>query len=236
MAGDRVLQLDIRVDAGMQRPPRLWAKLDVSPGITVLFGPSGAGKSTCLVAVAGLVTPSQGRITLGKEVLFDADSGIDLPPDRRRVALVFQSLALFPHMTALQNVAFGISRAIARADRFSTATYWLERMRVTHLAERRPETFSGGEAQRVALARALASGPHVLLLDEPFSAMDAILRQQLSAELSTLIAELSIPTILVTHDREDALRLGTQMVALREGRVVSEGTPEQVLRAPLANT
>jgi molybdate transport system ATP-binding protein len=197
---------ELSVDAVV--PGRLEAAFVAPPGITVLFGPSGAGKSTCLSVIAGLLEPQRGRITLGTELLSA------LPAHRRRVALVFQSLALFPHLSALENVAYG-----ARTD----PKRWLDRMQVAHVAARRPAQLSGGEAQRVALARALASEPRVLLLDEPFSAVDAPLRRQLGEELKSLIAELQIPALLVTHDREDAAALGQRVVMLEQGRVVSEG-------------
>jgi ABC-type sulfate/molybdate transport systems ATPase subunit len=187
-------------------PGRLEAAFTAPPGITVLFGPSGAGKSTCLSVIAGLLAPKRGRITLGSERLSA------LPAHRRRVALVFQSLALFPHMSALENVAYG-----ARSE----PERWLERMHVSHVSARRPAQLSGGEAQRVALARALASDPRVLLLDEPFSALDSALRAQLSGELKAVVAELQIPTLLVTHDRADAAALGERTVTLEHGRVVS---------------
>jgi len=187
-------------------PGRLEAAFTAPAGITVLFGPSGAGKSTCLSVIAGLLAPKRGRITLGSELLSA------LPAHRRRVALVFQSLALFPHMSALENVAYG-----ARSE----PRRWLERMHVTHVADRRPAQLSGGEAQRIALARALASEPRVLLLDEPFSALDSALRAQLSGELKAVVAELQIPTLLVTHDRADAAALGERTVTLEQGKVVS---------------
>jgi ABC-type sulfate/molybdate transport systems ATPase subunit len=197
---------ELRVEARV--PGRLDLAFTVPPGITVLFGPSGAGKSTCLSVIAGLLEPASGRVTLGSELLSAR------PAHERRVALVFQSLALFPHLSALQNVAYG-----ARGD----PQRWLERMHVSHVVDRRPAQLSGGEAQRVALARALASEPRVLLLDEPFSALDSKLRRQLGDELKALVAELQIPTVLVTHDREDAAALGQHVVVLEQGRVVSEG-------------
>jgi molybdate transport system ATP-binding protein len=197
---------ELQVDAAV--PGRLDAAFTVPAGITVLFGPSGAGKSTCLSVIAGLLEPQRAGITLGNELLSA------LPAHQRRVALVFQTLALFPHLSALQNVAYG-----ARSD----PKRWLERMHVSHVADRRPPQLSGGEAQRVALARALASEPRVLLLDEPFSALDLKLRRQLGEELKALVAELQIPTVLVTHDREDAATLGQRVVVLEQGRVVSEG-------------
>ena len=152
------------------------------PGVTILFGPSGSGKSTTLAAIAGLARPSAGRIALGDTPWFDAAAGIDVAVHRRRVAYVFQSLALFPHLTATQNVAYGM-RDLDPESRRTKAVALLERLHVAHLAQRRPGTFSGGEAQRVALARALAIDPHVVLLDEPFSALDRDLRFELIAEL-----------------------------------------------------
>ncbi|MET0283009.1 MAG: ATP-binding cassette domain-containing protein [Polyangiales bacterium] len=188
---------------------RLELALTLPPGMSVLVGPSGAGKSTCLLALAGLIRPDAGEIVLAGRTLFGP--GIDEPPWRRRVALVFQNLALFPHMTALENVRFGIREP--KVD----ARDWLARMRVAHVAERRPATLSGGEAQRVALARALASSPALLLLDEPFSALDPALRAELAAEVRAVVAQLAIPAILVTHHREDAQSLGERIVRLRDG-------------------
>lgn len=189
----------------------------------MLLGPSGAGKSTCLYVIAGLIKPAKGRITLGAEVLTDTQHRIFVPAHRRGVALVFQSLALFPHMTAEENVAYGITAAsLTNRAPFTakkSAQHWLERMKMPHLATRKPATFSGGEAQRVALARALASSPRLLLLDEPFSALDVPLRRELGQELKAHVTELSLPTLLVTHDREDAQALGSSVIQLEAGRV-----------------
>lgn len=218
---DPVLELELEVRGGSEHRPRLELSLRLPAGVTVLFGPSGSGKSTCLSALAGLVRPDRGRIVLGGRTLFDRERGIDLAPRHRRVALVFQSLALFPHLDALANVAFGIPRGLGRGERRSVAQRWLERMRVGHLASRHPGTLSGGEAQRVALARALASTPSLLLLDEPFSALDAGLRRELWVEVGGVVEELGIPALLVTHDREDAGALATRIIHLRDGRVDS---------------
>jgi molybdate transport system ATP-binding protein len=192
---------------------RLELALTLPAGMSVLVGPSGAGKSTCLLALAGLIRPDAGEIVLAGRTLFGP--GVDVPPWRRRVALVFQNLALFPHMTALENVRFGIRERGPAGD--EGAHRWLARMRVAHVAERRPATLSGGEAQRVALARALASSPSLLLLDEPFSALDPTLRAELAAEVRAVVAQLAIPAILVTHHREDAESLGERIVRLRDG-------------------
>ncbi|MBX7115490.1 MAG: ATP-binding cassette domain-containing protein [Myxococcaceae bacterium] len=214
MASDAMLSFEAQVPAEQAGASRLHARFDVPAGITVLLGPSGAGKSTCLYVIAGLLKPASGHIALGSEVFIDSSRGIFVPPHLRRVALVFQSLALFPHLTGEENVAYGMRSRAAEAKQ------WLERMKVPQLAARKPATFSGGEAQRVALARALASSPRVLLLDEPFSALDVPLRRELGHELKALVAELKIPTLLVTHDREDARALGERMIQLQAGRVV----------------
>ncbi len=192
------------------------------PGVTVLFGPSGAGKSRTLGCIAGLVRPTRGRITLGSDVWFDGQQKEQLAIEKRRVAYVFQSLALFPHMTAEQNVAYGVPRATSAEERRTLAHDMLARMRVPHLADRRPTTFSGGEAQRVALARAFAMSPRVLLLDEPFSALDVTVKRELLAEVGPWVERARIPAILVTHIEEEATVLGHHVVFLEHGKVTGE--------------
>jgi molybdate transport system ATP-binding protein len=197
-------------------------RFEVAPGVTVLFGPSGAGKSRTLGCIAGIVRPTSGRIALGSDVWFDGSAARELPIHERRVAYVFQSLALFPHMTAEQNVAYGIARATPKAERWARAHEMLARMRVPHLAGRKPASFSGGEAQRVALARAFAMKPRVLLLDEPFSALDANVKRDLLAEVGEWIEREEIPAILVTHLEEEASALGDRVVLLEHGKVTRE--------------
>jgi molybdate transport system ATP-binding protein len=206
--------------------------LNFGPGLSVLFGPSGSGKTTILSGLAGLLRPDSGHVTLGGSVLFDAAAGIDLPPNERRIALVFQSLALFPHLDALGNVAYGLSRGLSNAERSARASSWLARMRVEHLARRYPNSFSGGEAQRVALARALASEPRALLLDEPFSSLDQTLASELSAELAEYVSTLLLPVVLVTHDRTVARALGRELTLLRAGRVEKVGPARELLSEP----
>ena len=208
--------------------------LEVPPGITILFGPSGSGKSTTLQAIAGLCRPAAGRIALGDEVWFDAERGIDRPIHRRGVAYVFQSLALFPHMTGAGNVAYGIDPQLPRAERLKLATALLERVGVGHLADSRPRRFSGGEAQRVALARAMAMKPRVMLLDEPFSALDRDLRIQLAGLVRGLVDELGIPMIQVTHNHGEARAMGDRIIRMDGGRIVATGTVDQVLGDPQA--
>lgn len=195
---------------------------EVPPGVTVLFGPSGAGKSRTLGCIAGIVRPDGGSIALGDDVWFDGGTRRQLPIHERRVAYVFQSLALFPHMTAAENVAYGVARSLAATDRRARAQEMLGRMRVSHLADRRPATFSGGEAQRVALARAFAMQPRVLLLDEPFSALDANVKRELLAEVGEWLERENIPAMLVTHLEEEAAALGDRVVLLENGKVTRE--------------
>ena len=202
---------------------------EVPAGITILFGPSGSGKSTILSAIAGLSRPDAGRIALGDDVWFDSSRGIDRPIHRRAVAFVFQSLALFPHMSARLNVEYGIDRSVPRRERARQALVMLERMKVLHVAERRPATLSGGEAQRVALARAFATSPRIALLDEPFSALDRELRRELCADVHGAVSELGIPAIMVTHHRNEARRMGDRVLLLGEGRVRAEGPPAEIL-------
>jgi molybdate transport system ATP-binding protein len=214
MSGD-TLKVSLRVTSGFA----LDVTFDVPPGVTVLFGPSGSGKSTTLSAIAGLVRPSSGRITIGDDVWFDSTAKTHVAVHRRRVAFVFQSLALFPHMTALENVVYGMDRALDPAAHATRASALLERLRVPHLADRKPSTFSGGEAQRVALARALATSPRAILLDEPFSALDRELRIELISDLRESIRELDVPVLFVTHHRQEARALGDRLVVLQGGRV-----------------
>ncbi len=195
---------------------------EVPPGVTVLFGPSGAGKSRTLGCIAGIVRPDRGRIALGDDVWFDGATRRELPIEARRVAYVFQSLALFPHMTAAENVTYGVARSLPTDERRARARQMLGRMRVSHLADRRPATFSGGEAQRVALARAFAMQPRVLLLDEPFSALDANVKRELLAEVGEWLERESIPAMLVTHLEEEAAALGDRVVLLDSGKVTRE--------------
>jgi molybdate transport system ATP-binding protein len=203
-------------------------ELDCPPGITCVMGPSGSGKSTILAALAGLALPDAGRIALGDDVWLDRAGGIEVPVHARRLAYVFQGLALFPHMSALANVVYGM-QDVARHDRQARAQALLDRVGVGHLAKRRPRTFSGGEAQRVALARALARSPKLVLLDEPFSALDRELRAQLTALVRELVVELAVPLVHVTHSIAEARLLADQVVRIERGKVVARGAAADVL-------
>jgi len=202
---------------------RLELALEVGPEAVALAGPSGAGKTTILRAVAGLVTPARGRIALDGETWLDTERGVSLRPEERSVGFVFQDYALFPHLTVAQNVGFA---AQARVPEL------LERFRIDHLAKARPGELSGGERQRVALARALAREPRVLLLDEPTAALDAHTRAAVRLELRDLLHEIGLPTLLVTHDFEDAAALAARVGVLVEGRIVQLGSPTDLVDAP----
>ena len=215
------LELDI---ACRLRSYELAVRLSVGSETLALVGPSGAGKSTVLRAIAGLRAPDRGRIALGADVWFDADERIDRPPETRSVGLVFQEYALFPHMTVRRNIEFG-----AGAKRVDDL---LERLGIAHLAGEKPGHVSGGERQRVALARALARDPGVLLLDEPLSALDTHTRASVRAHLQDLLAQLRLPTILVTHDFRDATALADRIGVIVDGRLHQVATAEELVRHP----
>lgn len=189
----------------------------------VILGPSGSGKSLMLKAIAGLLRPDKGHIRLGDHVLFDTATGIQLPPQKREVAYLFQDYALFPHLTVYQNVAFALVRGWfnpRERARHDSVEHWLEIFQLSHLAQQYPDELSGGQRQRTALARALVTTPRALLLDEPFSALDATLRRTMRHELQQLQQRLQVPMILITHDPEDAAMLGDHILNMQEGQLV----------------
>jgi molybdate transport system ATP-binding protein len=205
--------------------------IEVSHGITILFGPSGAGKSTLLDCIAGLARPDAGRIVACGDVLFDSERAIHLSAQKRRIAYVFQTLALFPHLTVEDNVAYGLRDLRADEQRGRVAEI-LTAFRVERLRKQKPGEISGGEKQRIALARSLVTAPRVLLLDEPLTGLDAELKSAIVDDLRAWNAAKRIPILYVTHSREEAEALGERMIALENGRVVSTGAPMDVLDAP----
>jgi molybdate transport system ATP-binding protein len=210
----------------------LRVQLAAATGVLVLFGPSGAGKTTTLNAIAGLVTPEAGEIMLDGKVFFRRHRPgppVNVPARERRIGYVFQHFALFPHLTALENVAYALWR---RPNGRARAWELLERMRLTHVADHYPHELSGGQQQRVAIARALATDPHALLLDEPFSALDAAVRERLQRELRALQEELQLVVLYVTHRLEDAFAMGDQLAVMRDGRIEQQGPIEDVFRRP----
>ena len=198
-------------------------------GLTALLGPSGCGKTTLLRAIAGFERPVGGSIAIHGEVV--AAAGIWVPPERRRVAMVFQDGALFPHLTVRRNVGYGVRRRQHGDEivRRALALTGLE-----ELAERYPDELSGGQQQRVALARALAPEPRVVLLDEPFAALDAPLRDRLRGEVREVLRAAGATAILVTHDQDEALSMADRVAAMRQGRILQVGAPEQIYRRPVS--
>jgi molybdate transport system ATP-binding protein len=210
-------------------------EFEAPAGFTILFGASGSGKTTTLRAISGIVRPDSGRISIGGEVLFDSTSGIDLPIRRRGVGYVFQDLALFPHLSSLANVEFGMSR-ISSSDRRQRVKTLLEGLRISHIANRMPRDISGGEAQRVALARALSCKPRLLLLDEPLSAIDEATKLSIISDLKRINRELQLPILYVTHSREEAISLGERLIVYEHGRIAACGEPIEVFGTPVTSS
>lgn len=187
-----------------------------------LYGPSGAGKTLTLHAIAGLLTPDRGRIELNGRTLFDSAARIDVRPQQRRVTYLFQDYALFPHLTVAQNVAFGLSRGWlnpGRHGRHPDADRWIDAFGLRNITGHYPGEISGGQKQRVALARALATRPDIVLLDEPFSALDPALRVRMRAELRALQDSLDVPMLTISHDPDDVAALGEHVLEIRDGRI-----------------
>lgn len=197
-------------------------------GITILFGASGAGKTTLLDCIAGLKNPDGGRIAIGDRVLFDGQARVNVPVQRRKIGYVFQDLALFPHLSAEENIGYGLggNGQKRRTDEI------LESFRIAHLRARKPREISGGERQRVALARALVTDPCVLLLDEPLAALDTATKGKMIDDLRDWNRAHGIPIIYVTHSREEVFALGERVLVLEEGKIVAQGTPHEVMTAP----
>ena len=201
--------------------------------IMTLLGPSGSGKSTLLRCVAGLETPDAGEITLGPDVVFSAGRRLNLPPNRRNIGMVFQSYAIWPHMSVAGNVAYPLeSRGRPRAEIARRVARALEQVGLGHLADRDAPNLSGGQQQRVALARAIASEPEVLLLDEPLSNLDAKLRAQMRVELADLQRRLGLTMLYVTHDQEEALALSHRVALMHDGKLVEVGAPASLFDRP----
>ena len=221
-----MIDVDIRLQVqDGQRQFALAASFATEAGFAALYGPSGSGKSLTLQAIAGLLRPQAGHIRLNGRTLFNAAAGVDIAPPARAVGYLFQDYALFPHLTVRENVAFGLTtwprRRPAPTQRARVQSL-LERFGLAALADSRPRTLSGGQQQRVALARALACEPQVLLLDEPFAALNPMLRDELRAELATVRRQWGIPALMITHDADDVLALADVAFVYAQGGIVRE--------------
>ncbi|HVI30013.1 molybdenum ABC transporter ATP-binding protein [Hansschlegelia sp.] len=221
-----MLELDIRRRVGD-------FSLDVAfaapVGVTAVLGRSGSGKSTLVAAVAGLARPDHGRIALNQTALFDSTAGVNLPPRKRRIAVVFQESRLFPHLSVRSNLLFGRRRR--RDDASPALEQVIETLGIGHLLPRRPRSLSGGEKQRVAIGRALLSGPRALLFDEPLAALDAERKAEILPFLEALIQEVGLPVLYVTHALEEARRLARGLIVLEGGRIVAAGAIEEAVAA-----
>lgn len=220
-----------KLHAAGSSPFQLDVSLEVFPGISILFGPSGAGKSTALDCIAGLLTPDRARITIGDLVLHDTEQNINLSPERRRLAYVFQSLALFPHLTVGENIAYGLA-ALPQDQRHRRVKEIASDFHVDAFLNRKPDGISGGEKQRVALARSLVTNPRALLLDEPLANLDAHLKTSIMQDLRDWNRARNIPVLYVTHSRDELDTLGERVVAMDHGRITTQGLPRDVLDAP----
>jgi len=210
---------------------RLSPALVMEPGVSALYGPSGAGKSLTLLCLVGLRRPERGWVRLNGRTLFDAETQINVPPHLRRMALVFQEYALFPHMTVARNLAYGL-RDITRADVRERVEAMLRLLRLEAFGDRYPSELSGGQRQRVALGRALILQPELLLLDEPFSALDQMERERLRAEVLELLHGFGGTTILVTHNLQEAYLMARQIAIIDGGRILQSGPRDEVLQRP----
>ncbi|TSE35248.1 Sulfate/thiosulfate import ATP-binding protein CysA [Tepidimonas charontis] len=221
------------VEVEQAQPMPLHGAFACPPGeVVALVGPSGAGKTSMLRCMAGLMRPARGRIVVAGQVWLDTEAGVCWPPQRRHVGLVFQNYALMPHLSARDNVALALLH-LPRHERQRRAAQWLDRVRLSPDQQtRRPAALSGGQQQRVALARALAREPALLLLDEPFSAVDQMTRQGLYDLLAELRQSLHIPIVLVTHDLHEARQLADRLVVMDAGVVLQQGRPDQIYRSP----
>ena len=223
--------LSVRVRTRLSPAFVLDVVFDAVPGVTIVFGESGSGKTTLLRLVAGLTRADSGRIAIGERVLFDGETGIDVAPAQRRIGFVFQHLALFPHLTAAQNIEYGLAR-LSLDERRQRVAAIAQSFRIEHVLGRRPGEISGGERQRVGLARSLVTDPEILLLDEPLSALDHPTQSRILADLQQWNDARRIPILYVTHSQREVFALGQRVIVVENGRVVADGTPEQVMEYP----
>lgn len=202
------------------------------PSITILFGPSGSGKTTILRCLAGLEQPEEGTISVGDELWFDATNGVTVPPQARRLGYMAQDYELFPNYTVQGNIAYGLT-GLSAQEKKARVDEVLHLLQIESMAQQNPTQLSGGQQQRVALARAIARRPRLLLLDEPLSALDTPMRARLCKDLRTLLTQLAIPSVVVTHDWTEALVLGDHMAVIDNGRMLQTGTPQDVFSRPI---
>jgi len=227
------LHVDVkkRYAAGAHSNFQLDVAFTAHPGVNILLGHSGAGKTTLLRSISGLCHPEKGSIVIGGKTLFDSEKNVRIEPAKRKVAFVFQDLALFPHLTVQENISYGL-RKLEAAERERRVAEILESFQIAKLRKRVPREISGGEQQRVALARSLVTEPSVLLLDEPLSSLDGGTKAGIIDDLRAWNQQRRIPILYVTHNHEEVFALGERVFSLEHGRIVAEGAPIDVLNAP----
>jgi molybdate transport system ATP-binding protein len=229
--GAAFMNLSVRLRTRLSSQFQLDVAFEAAPGVTIVFGESGSGKTTLLRSVAGLTRPEAGRIAVGDHVLFDESAAIDLEASRRKVGFVFQHLALFPHLSAEENIGYGLAH-LSVVDRRERIAAIAASFGIDHLLARRPGQISGGERQRVGLARSLVTNPDVLLLDEPLSALDHATQSRIIADVRRWHAARAIPILYVTHSQREVFALGERVLVLQDGRIVADGTPQAVMESP----
>jgi molybdate transport system ATP-binding protein len=225
------MTLAVRVRKRLTGQFALDVDLAVPPGVTILFGASGSGKTTLLRCVAGLMRPDAGSLVIDGEVLFDDRNGVDVPTSKRHFGFVFQDLALFPHLTAADNIGFGLA-ALTAAEREARVMAIADSLRIAPVLRRRPGELSGGQRQRVGLARSLVTSPRVLLLDEPLSALDHDTQSRIIEDLRAWNRARSIPILYVTHSHREVFALGERVIVLSHGSIAADGAPDAVMNAP----
>jgi molybdate transport system ATP-binding protein len=233
---ESALARGLEADFGLRRGDsfRIDLSLSIPAGTTVaLLGPNGAGKSTAVSAIAGLLPIDSGSISLAGITLDEPAAGVLVPPEARRIGVVFQDYLLFPHLPVIENIAFGLrSRGVSRAEALDRAEAWLQRLDLTGLERRKPPQLSGGQAQRVALARALVIDPDLLLLDEPLSALDVTTRVEMRRELVRHLQEFPGPRLVITHDPTEAFLVADEVHIIENGVVTQSGTPDEIRLRP----
>lgn len=208
--------------------------LTISSGsFTTLLGPSGCGKTTLLRLIAGLERPDRGSIRIGDKLVFDADRGIYMPPQQRELGMVFQDFALWPHMTVYENVAFGLKARGRGKEASAQVARAIEAVRLQGFEKRYPHQLSGGQQQRVAFARSIASKAGLILFDEPLSALDALLRDEMREELVQMVRELGVTAVYVTHDQTEAMSMSDTIIVMRQGEMLQRGKPEDIYHTPV---
>ena len=225
------MKLSVNLQKRLSPNFALDVKFSIPPGITMLFGASGSGKTTLLRCIAALIRPDSGQIKIGDQILFDSDARVDVPVPQRKVGLLFQNLALFPHLSVAKNIEYGLD-GLDRTDAQQRTENILKSFRILAVRKRKPNEISGGERQRVALARTLVTHPRVLMLDEPLSALDYPTQSQIIDDLRAWNAARDIPILYVTHSQREVFALGERVISLENGRILSQGTPQDVLEAP----